>query len=62
MQEAVKQKLQEEEEQRVWKEEGKKLRLVSEWEKRWLAELAEQNQWNWLVEKNAEGSSKSSGN
>ena len=61
MWEAVEQKLQEEEEQRVWKDEEKEWRLASEKEKRWLVELAEQNQQNRLVEGNVEGSSKSRG-
>ena len=37
------------------------LRLASEREKRWLAKLAEQNQWNQLVEEKVEGSLKSGG-
>ena len=40
----------------MWKEEEKELRWASEREKRWLAELAEQNRRNQLAEEKVEGS------
>ena len=61
MWEVEEQRLQEEEEQKVWEEEERALRLASAQEKKWLAELAKQNQQNQLAEEKAEGSSKNGG-
>lgn len=43
-------------------EEEKKLQLMNEWEKRWLVELATQQQQEQMVEVKGEGSSKSGDN
>ena len=36
-------------------EEGKKLQLASAQEKKWLAELAAQHQWEWMMEEKTGG-------
>ena len=43
----------------MWEEEESQLQLASEQEKRWLVELAEQRQREWMAKERVEGSLKS---
>ena len=54
-------RMQEEEEWRIWEEEEQWLHLISKQQKKWVAELAVQQQQEWMTEERMGGSLKSRG-